>query len=90
MKRPETAAYHAAQTLVFDATGKAAKTHNGVRSEFARLAQRGGRAPRVTRDAASHAADVSRSSRSGRRLPSPTIFSRGISMSISSVETARS
>ena len=32
------AAYHAAQAFVFDVTGKAAKTHNGVRSEFARLA----------------------------------------------------
>jgi uncharacterized protein (UPF0332 family) len=32
------AAYHAAQAFVFDATGKAAKTHSGVRSEFARLA----------------------------------------------------
>jgi len=32
------AAYHAAQAFVFEVTGKAAKTHNGVRSEFARLA----------------------------------------------------
>ena len=32
------AAYHAAQALIFETTGKAAKTHNGVRSEFARLA----------------------------------------------------
>jgi uncharacterized protein (UPF0332 family) len=31
------AAYHAAQASVFDATGKVAKTHNGVRSEFRRL-----------------------------------------------------
>ena len=33
------AAYHAAQAFVFDATGKAAKTHNGVRSEFARASR---------------------------------------------------
>jgi uncharacterized protein (UPF0332 family) len=33
------AAYHAAQAFVFEATGKAAKTHSGVRSEFARLAR---------------------------------------------------
>lgn len=32
------AAYHAAQAFVFDTTGKAAKTHRGVRAEFARLA----------------------------------------------------
>jgi uncharacterized protein (UPF0332 family) len=33
------AAYHAAQAFMFDATGKVAKSHNGVRSEFARLAR---------------------------------------------------
>ena len=31
------AAYHAAQALIFESTGKAAKSHNGARSEFARL-----------------------------------------------------
>jgi uncharacterized protein (UPF0332 family) len=33
------AAFHAAQALVFDRTGKVAKTHRGVQSEFARLAK---------------------------------------------------
>jgi uncharacterized protein (UPF0332 family) len=33
------AAFHASQAFIFDATGKAAKSHNGVRSEFARLAR---------------------------------------------------
>ena len=33
------AAYHAAQAFVFNSTGKAAKSHNGLRSEFARLAR---------------------------------------------------
>jgi uncharacterized protein (UPF0332 family) len=33
------AAFHAAQAYIFDTTGKAAKTHTGVRSEFARLAK---------------------------------------------------
>ncbi|MBI5312687.1 MAG: HEPN domain-containing protein [Methylocystis sp.] len=33
------AAYHAAQAFIFERTGKAAKSHNGVRSEFARLAK---------------------------------------------------
>ncbi len=33
------AAFHAAQTLVFDRTGKVAKTHRGVQSEFAWLAK---------------------------------------------------
>lgn len=33
------AAYHAAQAFIFERTGKAAKSHNGVRSEFARLAR---------------------------------------------------
>lgn len=33
------AAYHAAQAFVFDVSGKAAKTHSGVRSEFVRLAR---------------------------------------------------
>ncbi|HMF07289.1 MAG TPA: HEPN domain-containing protein, partial [Methylocella sp.] len=31
------AAYHAAQALIFDRTGNAAKSHTGARSEFARL-----------------------------------------------------
>jgi uncharacterized protein (UPF0332 family) len=29
--------YHAAEALIHDRTGKVAKTHRGVRSEFARL-----------------------------------------------------
>jgi uncharacterized protein (UPF0332 family) len=33
------AAFHAAQALIFENMGKAAKTHTGVRSEFARLAK---------------------------------------------------
>jgi uncharacterized protein (UPF0332 family) len=33
------AAFHAAQAFIFKSTGKVAKTHNGVRSEFARLAK---------------------------------------------------
>ena len=33
------AVYHAAQAFIFDATGKVAKSHSGVRSEFARLAR---------------------------------------------------
>jgi uncharacterized protein (UPF0332 family) len=33
------AAFHAAQALIFERTGKTAKSHNGVRSEFARLAK---------------------------------------------------
>ncbi len=33
------AAHHAAQAFIFDNTGKVAKTHSGVRSEFARLAK---------------------------------------------------
>ena len=37
--RAYLAAYHAAQAFIFDRTGKAAKTHSGVRSEFARLAK---------------------------------------------------
>jgi uncharacterized protein (UPF0332 family) len=31
------AAMHAAQALIFHRTGRVAKTHSGVRSEFARL-----------------------------------------------------
>jgi uncharacterized protein (UPF0332 family) len=31
------AAFHAAEGLIFESTGKVAKTHSGVRSEFARL-----------------------------------------------------
>ncbi|MCI0598330.1 MAG: HEPN domain-containing protein [Beijerinckiaceae bacterium] len=41
------AAYHAAQALIFDRTGKIAKTHTGVRSEFARLAKDDPRINRV-------------------------------------------
>ncbi|MGO9673936.1 MAG: HEPN domain-containing protein [Methylocella sp.] len=33
------AAYHAAQALICDRTGKITKTHSGARSEFARLAK---------------------------------------------------
>lgn len=33
------AAYHAAQAFIFARTSKIAKTHSGVRSEFARLAK---------------------------------------------------
>jgi uncharacterized protein (UPF0332 family) len=33
------AAYHSAQAFVIDQTGKIAKTHGGVRSEFSRLAK---------------------------------------------------
>jgi uncharacterized protein (UPF0332 family) len=33
------AAYHAAQAFVFDRTGRVAKSHNGVRSEFALVAR---------------------------------------------------
>jgi uncharacterized protein (UPF0332 family) len=34
-----TAAYHAAEAYVFHRTGKIAKTHSGLRSEFGRLAK---------------------------------------------------
>ncbi|HEX4181523.1 MAG TPA: HEPN domain-containing protein [Caulobacteraceae bacterium] len=33
------AAFHAAEALILERTGKIAKTHSGVRSEFARLAK---------------------------------------------------
>lgn len=33
------AAFHAAQAFIFEQTGTIAKTHSGVRSEFARLAK---------------------------------------------------
>lgn len=33
------AAFHSAQALIFSRTGRVAKTHSGVRSEFARLAK---------------------------------------------------
>ena len=32
-------AFHAAEALIFERTGKIAKTHSGVRSEFARIGQ---------------------------------------------------
>ena len=34
------AAFHAAEAYIFKHTGKAAKTHRGVRTQFTRLAQR--------------------------------------------------
>jgi uncharacterized protein (UPF0332 family) len=40
------AAYHAAEALLHDRTGKIAKTHRGVRSEFARLTRGDGRVDR--------------------------------------------
>jgi uncharacterized protein (UPF0332 family) len=33
------AAFHAAEAYIFERTGKAAKTHRGVRGQFSRLAQ---------------------------------------------------
>jgi len=33
------AAFHAAEALLFERTGKAAKTHRGLRAEFARIAK---------------------------------------------------
>lgn len=41
------AVFHAAEAYIFEQTGKVAKTHRGVRSEFARLAQA---EPRIGRD----------------------------------------
>jgi len=41
------AVFHAAEAYIFEQTGKVAKTHRGVRSEFARLARA---EPRVGRD----------------------------------------
>ena len=38
-RAPYLAAYHAAQALIFHRTGRIAKTHSGVRAEFARLAK---------------------------------------------------
>lgn len=40
------AAYNAAQAYIFERSGKIAKSHNGVRSEFARLARE---EPRIDR-----------------------------------------
>lgn len=41
------AVFHAAQAYIFEHTGKVAKTHRGVRSEFARLAKS---EPRISGD----------------------------------------
>ncbi len=41
------AAFHAAEAYIFEQSGKAAKTHRGVRSEFTRLART---EPRMGRD----------------------------------------
>lgn len=41
------AVFHAAEAYIFEQTGKVAKTHRGVRSEFARLARD---EPRIGRD----------------------------------------
>ncbi len=40
------AAFHAAEAMIFDRTGRVARTHAGVRSEFARLAKGDGRIDR--------------------------------------------
>jgi uncharacterized protein (UPF0332 family) len=41
------AAFHAAQALIFERTGKVAKTHRGVRTAFARLAEKDRRVDRT-------------------------------------------
>ena len=45
------AVFHAAETYIFEQTGKVAKTHRGVRSEFSRLAIA---EPRIPRHAPPH------------------------------------
>lgn len=40
------AAFHAAQGFIFERSGKAAKTHSGVRAEFSRLAREDARLDR--------------------------------------------
>jgi len=40
-------AFHAAQAFIFEGTGKIAKTHNGVRSEFGRLVREEPRIDRI-------------------------------------------
>jgi uncharacterized protein (UPF0332 family) len=42
------AAFHAAEALIVDKTGRVAKSHSGVRSEFARLTRDDPRIPRTT------------------------------------------
>ncbi|MGA7197661.1 HEPN domain-containing protein [Roseiarcus sp.] len=49
------AAYHAAQALILARTDKIAKTHSGVRSEFARVAKED---PRIDRKLASFLAQA--------------------------------
>lgn len=41
------AAFHAAEALIFDRTGKVVKTHKGVRTEFARLTKDDPHVPRA-------------------------------------------
>lgn len=41
------AAFHAAEALIFERTGRVAKTHKGVRSEFARLTKDDPRLPQT-------------------------------------------
>jgi uncharacterized protein (UPF0332 family) len=41
------AAFHAAETYIFERTGRAAQTHRGVRSQFSRLARQ---EPRIARE----------------------------------------
>ena len=37
--KPESAAYHAAEAYIFEQTGRPAKTHRGLRSQFSNLAR---------------------------------------------------
>ncbi len=54
-KEAYLAACHAAQAFVFEATGKAAKTHSGMRTLFARVAKDD---PRIDPGFASHLANA--------------------------------
>jgi uncharacterized protein (UPF0332 family) len=54
-KEAYLAAYHAAQAFVFEATGKVAKTHSGMRTLFARVAKDD---PRIDPTFASHLANA--------------------------------
>lgn len=61
------AVFHAAEACIFEQTGKAAKTHRGVRSEFVRLAKA---EPRIGRDLATFLGTAYQFKTRGRIMPS--------------------
>lgn len=79
------AAYHAAAAYLFESTGKTAKSHRGLRSEFARLARN---EPRIDREYLTFLAEAYEYKSIADYAAGPATLSIGAADASSAVETA--